>query len=89
MPTSLCMSVEGLSCLRSLHRVGGQGGGHAALCGVSVLLLGGYIISPTVYFPLYISKRLWGLMMFFFLCACSFMNRKHVEKYEHHGNAFT
>lgn len=25
----------------------------------------------------------------FFLCACSFMNRKHVEKYEHHGNAFT
>lgn len=61
------MSAERLSYLKALHCVrlwAGEWrqpelGNH---CGVNGLLLGGYIVSPTVYFPLYISK----LAVFFF-----------------------
>lgn len=84
------MSAERLSYLKALHCVrlwAGEWrqpelGNH---CGVNGLLLGGYIVSPTVYFPLYISK----LAVVFFSCTCSFVNRKRVEKYEQYGNVFT
>lgn len=62
------MSAERLSYLKALHCVrlwAGEWrqpelGNH---CGVNGLLLGGYIVSPTVYFPLYISKL---AVVFFF-----------------------
>lgn len=52
------MLAERLSYLRALHCVRLWAGDwrQPELCGVNGLLLGGYIISPTVYFPLYISK---------------------------------